>query len=82
MKASVDLDKDLAAEVERTVSLLHEDPATILRLAIRAGLPLLASSFQTPRPDGYFSEAYRDMPEERVALENSFAKSMKISPER
>ena len=73
MKTNVDLDPDLAAEVERTVSLIHEEPSTVLRMAIRAELPLVVSSFQSSRPEGYFSEAYRDMPEERVALENSFA---------
>jgi hypothetical protein len=82
MKTSVDLDQDLAAEIERTVSLIHEKPATVLRMAIRAGLPLVTGGFQSPRPDGCFSEAYRDIPEKRVAPENSFAESMKVSPER
>jgi len=82
MKTSVDLDKDLAAEIERTVSIVGEKSAIVLRMAIRAGLPLVASSFQSPRPDGYFSDAYRKMSKERVALENSFAKSVKVSPDR
>lgn len=33
MKTSVDLDDELAAEVERTGSLIHERPDTVLRLA-------------------------------------------------
>ncbi len=43
MKTSVKLDDELSAEVERAVSLIREDTATVLRMAIRAGLPLVAS---------------------------------------
>ncbi len=38
MKRSIDLDDELAAEVDKTASLIHEKPATVLRLAVRAGL--------------------------------------------
>ena len=46
MKRSVDLDEDLASEVDKTSSLIHEKPATVIRLAIRAGLPVVANRFQ------------------------------------
>ena len=82
MKTSVDLDEDLAAEVERTVSLTHEKPATILRMAIRAGLPVVANRFQAPRPDGHFTEAYRKAPKERLEFEDKMAKATVQKPER
>ena len=74
MKTSVDLDDELQAEVERTVSLVREKPATVLRLAIRAGLPLVASRFQAPRPEGYFASDY-PMSDERIELEKAMAGS-------
>ena len=37
---------------------LREKPATVICLAIRAGLPLVANGFQAPRPEGYFADAY------------------------
>jgi hypothetical protein len=82
MKTSVDLDEDLAAEVERTVSLTHEKPATVLRMAIRAGLPLVANRFQTPRPEGYFANLYRNGPKERLEFEEKMAKATLQKPER
>jgi hypothetical protein len=54
----MDLDDALAAEVNKTVSLIGEKPATVLRLAIRAGLPVVANRFQSPRPEGYFHSCY------------------------
>lgn len=72
MKTSIDIDPDLAAEVEKTVSLVREKPATVLRLAIRAGLPLVASRFQAPRPNGYFSDDY-PLPKDRLDLEAAMA---------
>jgi len=81
MKTSVDLDDELAAEVERTVSLTKGKPATVLSLAFRAGLPIVANRHQEPRPDGYFSEAYRHWPKDRLELEVSFAKT-KTGPDQ
>jgi hypothetical protein len=81
VKTSIDLDQELADEVERTVSLIREKPATILRLAIRAGLPLIASRFQSPRPEGFFASAYEDYPAERAALESASTK-IKTPPDR
>ena len=82
MKASVELDDDLAAEVKRTVSLAREKPAAVLRMAIRAGLPIVANRFQAPRPDGYFADAYRNYPKGRVEFEEKMAKATVQKPER
>jgi hypothetical protein len=81
VKTSIDLDDELASEVERTVSLTREKPATVLRMAIRAGLPIVANRFQEPRPEGYFKDAYRHYPKERLELESAFAKT-KTGPDR
>ena len=72
MKTSIDLDDALAAEVNKTVSLIGEKPATVLRLAIRAGLPVVANRFQAPRPEGYFKSCYPPR-KEQVELENAMA---------
>ena len=81
MKTSVDLDDELAAQVADAASLVREKPATVLRMAIRAGLPVVTSRFQAPRPEGYFADAYRNYPKERLELEAAFAKA-KVHPER
>ena len=81
MRTSVDLDPELASELDRTVDLVKEKPATVLRLAIRAGLPLVAARHQVPRSDGYFADAYEKMPADRRAFERAVAKG-KQRPER
>ena len=81
MKTSVKLADELSAAIERTVSLIREDTATVLRMAIRAGLPLVASRFQSPRPEGYFGDAYKHPRKEQIDLEDAAGK-MKLSPER
>jgi len=73
MKTSVDLDRELSAEVRRTAKLIKEKPATVLRMAIRAGLPVVANRHQAPRPEGYFADTYTKWPEERLALEDAAA---------
>ena len=80
MKTSVDLDEELQAEVEKTVSLIREKPATVLRLAIRAGLPIIANRFQAPRPEGYFADDY-PLPKDRLVLEAAMSK-VKQNPDR
>ena len=80
VKTSVDLDPELQDEVDKTVSLIREKPATVLRMAIRAGLPLIASRFQAPRPDGYFAGDY-PLPDDRLALEAAMA-NLPQSPDR
>lgn len=81
MKTSVNLDEETAAELARTVSLVREDTATVLRMAIRAGLPLVAGRFQAPRPDGYFAADYEEVRAEQAELEASFS-TLKLSPDR
>jgi hypothetical protein len=80
VKTSVDLDPELQDEVDKTVSLVREKPATVLRMAIRAGLPLIASRFQAPRPEGYFAGDY-PLPDDRLALEAAMA-NLPQSPDR
>jgi hypothetical protein len=73
VKRSLDLDDDLAAEVDKAASLVREKPATVMRLAIRAGLPAVTNRFQAPRPEGYFADDY-PLPEEVRKLEAAMAK--------
>ena len=80
MKTSVLLDDELAGEVAKASSLVGENPATILRMAIRAGLPVVANRFQAPRPEGYFADAY-PLPKERRNLEKAMAR-IRQKPER
>ena len=79
VKTSIELDKQLSAEVKRAVSLVREKPATILRMAIRAGLPLVAVRFQAAAPEGYFAEDYKKT--RRVKFERAMSKA-KQRPER
>lgn len=73
MRASVDLDPELESELRNVVSLTKEKPATVIRQALRAGLPVVANRFQAPRPEGYFSDDYG--PDEgRLALESAMGK--------
>jgi hypothetical protein len=78
MKTSVILDDELAGEVEKTSSLVGENHATILRMAIRAGLPVVANRFQVPRPEGYFADDY-PLPKGRLDLEKAMAKTRQKS---
>ena len=80
VKRSIDLDDVLAAEVEQAASLVGEKPATILRLAIRAGLPTVTNRFQAPRPEGYFAGAYKNGA--RARLEDAAGKAVMQKPER
>ena len=81
MKTSIDLDSQTATELEETAALVREKPATVIRLALRAGLPMVKSRFQAPRPEGYFADAYRAYPKERSDLEAAFAR-VKTRPDR
>jgi hypothetical protein len=80
VRTSVYLDKEMESELERAVDRIKEKPATVLRLAIRAGLPLVAGRFQAPRPEGYFADAY-PQPNERRELEAAMGRA-KQRPER
>lgn len=76
VKTTVDLDDETSAEVDRVVGLINEKPATVVRMALRAGLPMVASTHQSPRPDGYFADDY-PLPEDRIELEKAMAMSQK-----
>ena len=80
MRRTVDLDSQLESELLDVVSLTKEKPAAILRQALRAGLPAVASQFQSPRPAGYFANAYGP-DKEREALESAMGK-VRQKPER
>jgi len=74
VKRSVDLDDALTSDVEHAASLVHEKPATVIRMAIRAGLPSVVSRFQGQRPEGYFADAY-PLLEDRGQLEDAMSRS-------
>jgi hypothetical protein len=80
MRRTVDLDPDLESELSDVVSLTKERPAVVIRQALRAGLPSVASRFQAPRPPGYFADDYGP-DKERVALESAMRK-VRQKPER
>ncbi len=80
MKTSIELDEQLSKEVEKVVSLIGEKPATVIRMAVRAGLPLVANRFQAARPEGYFSDDY-PLPQERLDMEAAMSK-VKAGPAR
>jgi hypothetical protein len=73
MKTSIEIDEATMAEIESAASLVREKPATIIRLAIRAGLPAVTNRFQAPRPAGYFKEDY-PLPDEVLKLEAAMCK--------
>jgi len=72
MQTSIDLDEELLGEVARARKLVNVSEEAVIRMALRAGLPLVASRSQTQRPEGYFSDAY-PQPDERLALEEAMA---------
>jgi hypothetical protein len=73
MRRTVDLDSELESELLDVVSLTKEKPDAVMRQALRAGLPAIASQFQSPRPAGYFADDYAP-DKEREALESSMGK--------
>lgn len=80
MKRSVDLDEELEAQVDATASLIREKAAVVIRLAVRAGLPMVANHFQSPRAEGYFAHAYKDGA--RAKLEDAAGAAVKQVSER
>jgi hypothetical protein len=80
VKRSVDIDEDLAADIDQVATLVREKPAVVMRLAMRAGLPSVSSRFQAPRPEGYFKDDY-PLPQDRLALEKAMSKVVQ-RPER
>jgi hypothetical protein len=72
MRTSLTIPEDLEIEIQRRSEMLGEKPSTILRLALRAGLPTVGQNVALP--DGYFAEAYKSRPKEWADLENATAK--------
>jgi hypothetical protein len=70
MRTSIVSDEATVAEVLSAASLVRERPTTIIRLAIRAGLPTVTNRFQAPRPEGHFKDAYRPR-RDRLAFEDA-----------
>jgi cell division protein FtsX len=73
MRTSVELDVETVNDLKQAESVTRERRATLLRQAIRAGLPLVVNRYQAPRPDGYFIEAY-PRPKDRQTLRAAMAK--------
>ena len=80
MRTTIDLDKELAGELDHVVSLTKEKPAVVIRQAIRAGLPVVANRFAAPRPEGCFTSDY-PLPYDRRELEAARAR-VKPRPDR
>jgi hypothetical protein len=72
MQTTMDLDSETERELKQTVSLTREKQAVVLRLAVRAGLPVVASRFQAPRPEGHFADCYPEA-DERRSLKRAMA---------
>jgi len=70
MRSSLTLPDDLIQEIERTATAMKESQATVLRLAIQAGLPVIGEKATRP----YDSHMYDDLDQERIDLENATAK--------
>jgi hypothetical protein len=80
MRASVDIDRELERELAHATSVTREKKATLIRLALRAGLPLIVNRFQAPRPPGYFASDYPSA-KERMQLEVAMSR-VETKPER
>ncbi len=72
MQTSIDLDDELLGEVAKVGKLVKVSEEAVIRMALRAGLPLVTSRSQTHRPEGYFADAY-PQPDERLVLEEAMA---------
>jgi len=80
MRRTVDLDAELEHNLSDVVSLTKEKPAAVIRQALRAGLPAVASRFQSPRPPAYFAGDYGP-DKDRIKLESAMSK-VRQKPER
>lgn len=80
MQTSIDLDEELRGEVAKAGKLVKVSEDAVIRMALRAGLPLVTNRGQTHRPEGYFADAY-PQPDERLALEEAMAEQPQL-PDR
>ena len=60
MRKSVDLDRELVKQIEEVQALTREKASTIIRLALRCGLPLVMDRFRVPEPPDGWQPANRD----------------------
>jgi hypothetical protein len=81
MRTTIDLDTDLEKSVAKAMKVIGEKQATVLRMAIRQGLPVLLAQHQVHRPDGYFTSAYTQE-DERFALEDAYGRELRQEPDR
>lgn len=72
MQTSIDLDEELLGEVAKAGKLVKVSEDAVIRMALRAGLPLVTNRGQTHRPEGYFADSYPQL-DERRALEEAMA---------
>jgi hypothetical protein len=70
MRRTVELDADLEAKLAQAASVAKQDPAAVLLEAVRVGLPSVSANLASPRPEGFFADAY-DSDSERLALESA-----------
>ena len=80
MRTSLEIDRELEQELNRAQAVTRENKATVIRRALRAGLPIVVNRFQEPRPEGYFASDY-PLPKDRRDLEAAMAKG-KQRPDR
>ncbi len=81
VKTSLVLDPTLEEQLAAAVKCVGEKDATVLRMAVRAGLPLVVSRHQAPRPEGYFASDYESPRPEQVRLEKAMGQ-VRQKPER
>ena len=73
MRTSIDIDRELEKDLAHATSITREKKATLIRLALRAGMPVVVNRFQSPRPEGYFASDY-PLPKDRLELETIMAR--------
>jgi len=64
-RTTIDIEPELETELKHAMALTREKQSTIIRLALRCGLPLVLNRFQAPAPEGTFAEDYRK-PDNRI----------------
>jgi hypothetical protein len=82
VRTSIDLDSDLERDLAQAQSAAREKQATVIRMALRAGLPAVRDRFRAPRPEGYFAKTYAKRDLERVRLEAAHARALRHCPGR
>lgn len=64
-RTTIDIEPELDEELKQAMALTREKQSTVIRLALRCGLPLVLNRFQAPAPDGTFADAYQ-RPDDRI----------------